>query len=158
MARNLSKICHFPSAHLSFPQGNYLPDQHELKQWIGVLLPRRNSIFGLSILVWCLLGWRHSWRPGSSSLDGQLVLGLPDGGACHIWLQLILCRKQDLGKKTHHWHGYTSALHFCYIIFLAQESSSKDWKRKLLPPCILNLAAKQNPTGFNNFGGVEFSI
>lgn len=121
MAGNLSKICHFPSADLSFPQENGLPHQHELKQWIGVILPRRYSIFGLSILVLCLLGWTCSCRPGSTSLDGQMVLGLPGGVPCHSWLQLILCRKQYLGKKTHHWPW----VHICPLFLLHHLPSTR---------------------------------
>lgn len=56
---------------------------------------------------------------------------------CNGWLQLILGREQDQGKKTCHWHGFISSLHLCSGIssaaattLLALESSSKDRKRK----------------------------
>lgn len=72
----------------------------------------------------CLLvGWKY--QPGSCSL------------LC--WLRLILAREQDQGKKTCHHHGCLSSLCLCSGIssaaattLLAQESSSKDWRRKVL--------------------------
>lgn len=89
----------------------------------------------------CQPGLEHPWHfLGPWTCTELLYEGqdLPSGGVkmsawlllptvlCHSWLQLILGRKQDLGKKTHHQHGYTSVLHLCCIIFLAQESSSKE--------------------------------
>lgn len=78
-------------------------DQHELNQWIGVTLSRRDSIFGFSALVLCLLGWRWSWRQGRSFLDGQM--GLARGGA---WpLPPVQGGSQDMGTDSQasgEWH------------------------------------------------------